>query len=63
MIMCRELTDEEILNLSDQECVTYKLFDGKRESPYIEGTDTTQDVLDFARALFEAARIQQTVRE
>lgn len=47
MIMVRELTDDEILDVVDMHRQPSGLF----------------NMLELARALFEAARIQQTVRE
>lgn len=62
MIMVRELTNEEIKAIAIKECLARKDGDGLvtcNAQPY----DPTDDLVDFARALFEAARIQQTERE
>lgn len=47
----KPLTDEKILALSDATEVTFRNFKGGRESPYLEGRDTTGEVLAFARAV------------
>jgi len=50
------LTDEEILNLSEDHCVSYTRPGGDVIYPYKDGTDMKDDVLSFARALIAADR-------
>ena len=49
-------TDEEILNLSEEHCVSYTRPGGDVIYPYKDGTDMRDDVLSFARALIAADR-------
>ena len=54
------LTDEEILNLSEEHCVSYTRPGGDVIYPYrgsaAYGTDVRDDVLSFARAIIAADR-------
>ena len=50
------LTEEEILNLSEEHCVSYTRPGGDVIYPYKDGTDMKDDVLSFARALIAADR-------
>ena len=50
------LTDEEILNLSEEHCVSHTRPGGDVIYPYKDGTDMKDDVLSFARALIAADR-------
>ena len=50
------LTDEEILNLSEEHCVSYTRLDGSVTYPYENDMNMKDDVLFFARALIAADR-------
>jgi hypothetical protein len=50
------LTDEEILNLSEEHCVSYTRLDGSVTYPYENDMNMKDDVLSFARALIAADR-------
>jgi hypothetical protein len=50
------LTDEEILNLSQEHQVSFTMCDGGVIYPLQEGADMKDDVLSFARALIAADR-------
>ena len=52
------LTDEEILNMSEEHCVSYTRPGGDVIYPYKDGTDMKDDVLSFARALIAADRVR-----
>ena len=49
-------TDEEILNLSEEHCVSYTRLDGSVTYPYENDMNMKDDVLFFARALIAADR-------
>ena len=50
------LTDEEILDLSEEHDVSYTSPGGKVINPYQDDVDIRDDVLSFARALIAADR-------
>ena len=50
------LTDGEILNLSEEHCVSYTRLDGSVTYPYENDMNMKDDVLSFARALIAADR-------
>ena len=52
----QEPTDEEILNLSEEHCVSYTRLDGSVTYPYENDMNMKDDVLFFARALIAADR-------
>lgn len=57
MLMVRELTDEEVEELAKKFKGLDYVYDGENEYPF-----DTFEPLAFARALFEAAKVQQSDR-
>lgn len=55
MIMVRELTDEEITNIENMHTEIHTHNTGEYDFDF-----SAIDAIGFARALFEAARVQQT---